>query len=633
MLGERKAECPSCGAPIVWQLASSQAVVCKYCQFAVVRSDRELSAIGRVADLVPSAAPLAVGDEGIAAGRSFRVLGRLQLDHGRGPWDEWYLGFSDGGWGWLARAEGRWYVTFERHAEARWEQVAPGARLTLIGVPWVVTERGRSTLVSAEGELPYPFSLQATSGYADLEGPEGAFATLDFAEAQRFFAGRELSASDVVLKREALGPRPTEKVAVRKLSCPSCGAPIAIFVPAECERVGCAHCGALLAHQQAHAGLELLQQLDPPPVMPQLPLGSTGTLLGEPRTVIGFMQRYVMVDGDRYTFREYLLYGVSGYSWLVEENAHWLYVAPIATSSVVVEPRAAYYRERRYSAFARGEPVVDFVIGEFTWKVMVGDRSTTFDYIDPPRLVSSEQTDTEISWSEGEYVEPATLVEAFGLAGLPTPSGVAPAQPNPHRTGPAARTFALLALLWFLLAFAYERGHEQRYSYDGLQLAGGDLSSSQGNVVLTEPFLVPRGPTTLAVYATGPIKNGAAYIEASLIPEDPPGEPRVLPITVAYYQGYEDGQRWSEGGPTNTEYFGGVPAGRYSMRFVGEWDPYEGGVPAQPDTPPVQLTVTVGKRSHACSLVTLLLLVAPWLLTLWRSAYFESRRKLHESLP
>src|ERR1700712_749875 len=96
----RQAECPNCGAPVVFQLASSQALVCGYCRFAVVRSDRDLSAQGRVSDLVPPAAPIAVGDEGAVGNKTFHVLGRMQLDHGRGPWDEWYVSFTDQTWGW-----------------------------------------------------------------------------------------------------------------------------------------------------------------------------------------------------------------------------------------------------------------------------------------------------------------------------------------------------------------------------------------------------------------------------------------------------------------------------------------------------------------------------------------------------
>jgi ribosomal protein S27AE/DNA-directed RNA polymerase subunit RPC12/RpoP len=628
MLGARTAECPNCGAPIAWQLASSQAAVCKYCQFSVLRSDRELTAIGRVADLVPTAAPLALGDEGSAAGKRFRVLGRIQLDHGRGPWDEWYLGFADGGWGWLARAEGRWYVTYERPGYATWEEAAPGTALTLAGVDWVVTERGGSAVVSAEGELPYPLDPHGSGRYADLEGPQGAFATLDFGPPLRFFAGRELRAEEVVLTRAAVGPRPLEKVAVQKLSCPTCGAPVAIHAPTA-ERVGCGHCGALLDHAQG--SLRLLQQFDPPLVKPLIPLGSRGTLFGAERTVVGFMQRAVTVDGDRYTFREYLLWSEGGYAWLIEENHHWLYVAPVATSAVKVASGSAFYRDHTYRAFARGAPEVELVIGEFYWKVMAGDRCETFDYVAPPRLLSVEKTENELSWSEGEYVQPAALVRAFGLKGLPAPSGVAPAQPNPHRAGVMARAFGLLAFLWLLLAFAYEVGHPQKYTYEGLVLQGppGSGMPSADQVLLSEPFTLSRGPTTIAVEAYAPILSGSVYVEASLIPEDPPGEPRVLPLVIEHYQGDDGGESWSEGSTSATEYFGSVPAGRYSFRFVGSWEP---DLTLQTN-PPVKLTATVGERSPACCFGTLFLLVLPWLLTWLRALAFEARRKENENLP
>jgi ribosomal protein S27AE len=632
MLGVRQAECPNCGAPIEWQLASSQAAVCRYCQFSVLRTDRELSALGRVADLVPTAAPLAVGDEGSAAGRTFRVLGRVQLDHGRGPWDEWYLGFDDGGWGWLARAEGRWYLTYEREpgAQPSWEQASLGARLTLAGLDWVVTERGGSAVVSAEGELPYSVDPRGSGRYADLEAAGGAFATLDFgggSEPLRLFAGRELGHHELTFKRAALGPRPTETVPIAKLSCPNCGAPVQLFVPDASERVGCAHCGSLLDHTAGN--LMLLLQLAPPPIAPLIPLGSRATLLGEERTVIGFMQRFVTVDGDRYSFREYLLYAASGYSWLLEENHHWLHLTPVATSTVLEERGGVLFDRRRYRPFAAGNPEVEFVIGEFYWKVMVGDRCTTLDYIAPPRLLSVERTANEISWSEGEYLEPSTLVDAFGVK-LPRPSGVAPAQPNPHRRRGASWVLALLTLSWCLLAFAYECGHKQTLEYGNLVLPE---ASQQTSLLLTDAFYVPRGPTTIELELESPVSNGSVYVEASLIPEDPPGEARVLPLLLEHYQGYEGGESWSEGGSRENEFFGRVPAGKYSFRFVGSWEPYQNGYAPQLGAPPVKLTARVGSRSPGCAGATLLLLLLPWLLSRLRSLAFEAQRKQNENLP
>ncbi|MDB4989582.1 MAG: hypothetical protein JWN04_4760, partial [Myxococcaceae bacterium] len=501
----RQAECPNCGAPIAWQLASSHSLVCSFCRFAVVRSDRGLGANGRVADLVPTAAPIAVGDEGAVGGKTFQVLGRTQLDHGRGPWDEWYLGFADGTWGWLARAEGRWYLTFARELESApsWDALTPGSETLLSGTAsmrWVVTERGGSALVSAEGELPFAVEPQASGRYVDLEGDDGAFATLDYGVggAVQLFAGRELPARELTLKQTALGPRPVEKVEVERLSCPKCGAPIPIFVPSETERCGCEACGALLDYTEG--ALRLLTQLDPPAVRPLIALGTQGELLGRMRTVTGFMQRMLKVDGDLYTFREYLLHSEQGYSWLVEENHHWLHVAPVATSAVRERASGALYDGRVYRAFAKGHPVVDFVIGEFYWKVEAGDACETFDYVAPPRVLSVERTPSELSWSEGEYVTRAQLQRAFALKQeLPAPIGVGAAEPNPHTKRGAALVFALLALLWFVLAFAYELGTRKEVLLDTTLLLSPHEAGTptHSNTVFSEPFEVRRGPTTL----------------------------------------------------------------------------------------------------------------------------------------
>ena len=92
--------CPGCGAPIEFGVGSSIAKVCEYCRTTVVRSDRGLENLGKVADLAMTPSLIAVGDQGTLGGRPFEVLGRVQLDHGKGPWDEHYFGFDYGqAWG------------------------------------------------------------------------------------------------------------------------------------------------------------------------------------------------------------------------------------------------------------------------------------------------------------------------------------------------------------------------------------------------------------------------------------------------------------------------------------------------------------------------------------------------------
>ena len=631
--GERRAECPSCGAPIAFRLGSSRAAVCSFCRFAVVRSDRELTAIGRVADLVPTAPLLAVGDEGSLAGRAFVVLGRVQLDHGRGPWDEWYLRFADGEWGWLARAEGRWYVTFERPVERApaWDEIAPGTRLKLAAtgaLSWVVTERGGSALLSAEGELPFPFDPHESGRYADLEAEEGAFATIDLGDGTRevkLFVGREVPARELSLSQPVLGPRPVERVSAERLTCPTCGGPVPIFVPSQTERCGCAACGALLDHTRG--ALVLLQQLEPPPIQPLLPLGSEGELLGAKRMVIGFMQRHVTIDGTDYAFREYLLHADEGYTWLVEDSGHWLHVAPVPTSAVTEERRQARYGNRSYRRFAKGEPVVDFVIGEFYWKVAQGDRSETVDYIDPPRLLGVERTEQEITWSEGEYVEPRAIERAFSpKSRLPDPEGVAPAQPNPYRRREPSWVLLILLLLWLVLVLRYEvRSGKELLTVALDTPASFDATTRPSTTTtLTAPFVVSRGPTTLKLELTSTIWDGYVEVDAALVSDS--GALQQMEVVVDRAEDEEGStQLRSEG------HFGRVEDGTHTLRLLTTFAP---AMPAwgQPGSAPVtRVRVLEADRDAGLCFASLLLIALPWIVTCVRGFAFEQRRRENES--
>ena len=88
--------CPNCGAPIAFEVGASLAKVCEDCRHTVLRSDRGLENLGKVADLAHTPSLIAVGDEGTLGGRQFQVLGRVQLDHGAGPWDEYYVALDGG---------------------------------------------------------------------------------------------------------------------------------------------------------------------------------------------------------------------------------------------------------------------------------------------------------------------------------------------------------------------------------------------------------------------------------------------------------------------------------------------------------------------------------------------------------
>src|SRR5262245_37817973 len=184
-----KTACPSCGADIEFRYDDSFVRVCSHCRAAVARTDRGVDSLGTVADLVPMDSPLRLFAEGQLGSQSFILVGMAQLRHGAGGvTQEWYAKFS-GSWGWLAEAQGRYYMTFEVEGAQLppIESLQAGMHVdlpTMLGAtrPFTVAEIGGSTYVAANGELPFRLVPQSSYRFVDLSDGEGNFATIDYGE-------------------------------------------------------------------------------------------------------------------------------------------------------------------------------------------------------------------------------------------------------------------------------------------------------------------------------------------------------------------------------------------------------------------------------------------------------------------
>ncbi len=95
------ANCPNCGAPIVFRWSSAVQTTCEFCHSILVRTDVDLEKVGEVADLPPDASPIQIGTEGIYQNKSFVVIGRIMYAYEQGGWNEWHLIYNDGSSGWL----------------------------------------------------------------------------------------------------------------------------------------------------------------------------------------------------------------------------------------------------------------------------------------------------------------------------------------------------------------------------------------------------------------------------------------------------------------------------------------------------------------------------------------------------
>lgn len=412
--------CPSCGAPIEFRAGSSVAKVCEFCQATVYRTDRGLEDLGKVAAIAAVPSLIAVGDSGTLAGRPFLVLGRVQLDHGTGPWDEYYVVYEGGAdSGFLAYAEGIWYATSETGAKIRVPDFASLHVEQAIALgdagTFRVAEKKAARVVAAEGELAgsgLPGSLRS---YADLHGPDDAFSTIDYGDFTRppeVFLGKRFEEKD--LRITEAGPRTVAKVKTGMIRCPNCGGDMPKLAGERAERVGCRYCGAV----SDIAAQTVIAKQDAARAIPPIPLGSTGTLRGVTWCAIAFVERSAVVEGERFAWEEMLLFSeMAGFRWLVKDEASWLFVDPVNIADLDFEsmPSTVVYRGAAYRLRNQSAARVDYVIGEVYWKCEVGEIVDASDYVRGTTVLSREESPGEVRWSASKPVPWPVLARAFGV--------------------------------------------------------------------------------------------------------------------------------------------------------------------------------------------------------------------------
>jgi hypothetical protein len=478
--------CPNCGAPIEFAVGSSLAKVCEFCRNTVVRSDRGLAGLGKIADLVDTPCLVAVGDEGTLAGRPLRVMGRVQLDHGKGPWDEYYVAFDHGqSWGWLAFAQGQWFATspilglsFPRYDELRPElDVSLGA-----AGAFRVAEVRTGRVVSAEGELPGAFPAGFTRYYADLWGPRQAFATLDYGDQSGpaiAFLGWAFSES--ALSITALGPRSTKKVAATTIKCPSCGGDVPALAPDRSERLGCPYCGAV----SDIAERKVVAQQERARAQPVIPIGSQGTFDGVTYVCIAQVRRGSSFDGELYEWEEFLLWSQGvGFRWLVlDPETGWSFVTPqnLAELDLSRMPERVGVGGRWFTQRNRNTAQVSYVLGEVYWRCEVGELTGITDFVHGDEVLSREASSGEVNWSQSSPRDWPTVAQAFNLP----LAKYAKRRQKQTSLGTVLLVVVILVLLVGVAMALPSSGNASSSTTFGGGLSGGGISTYRGGGVFS----------------------------------------------------------------------------------------------------------------------------------------------------
>lgn len=571
--------CPACGAQVTFSSGSSALAVCAYCTSTLLRKGDVLENLGRMAELIDDHSPLQIGVRGVHRSVAFGLIGRLQYRHAAGTWNEWRALFDDGTERWLSEDNGRFVMmSAPVPVEAPpFDSLQPDQPLRLKGIPFTVANRESATVVAGQGELPFRVGGGYDAPVVDLRDPKGRIATLDYSDFAApgpvqalLYLGEPVALAD--LKLDGLRTELQRVVATEPFACPSCGAPVQATL-ASTKSLTCAACASCLDLTGGTAGrIAFARQASR--VKPRIPIGATGRLDGIDWTLVGFQRRAGRSGEDTFHWDEYLLHApMHGFRFLVDDDGHWS-LAEVLQQAVAAGPAlggrpTALHDGRTFDHFARCQASVDYVEGEFYWRVAQGDTTMNDDYIAPPLGLSKEVSGNEVTWSLARHLDIAELRAAFAQArDLPAPDGpgsLAPLAPGLRRRY-WQMSLVVLGLLFALQIVAVVAGSTRvlvaERPLDFRSPLPGDhlidvVGSRKANVI---------------VQTEGGIRNDWYAVEVELASRDQPGVVHAASREVAYYEGQDSDGHWSEGSTRERLVFK-VPPGKYLVRVSGEHNP------------------------------------------------------------
>ena len=376
----------------------------------------------------------------------------------------------------------------------------------------------------------------------------------------------------------------------------------------------CGNCGAVLDAQDPDA--RLIARYEQKRVTPPIPLGTRGKLGGDTWEVIGYVVRRTVGD-EVFAWSEYLLHSPTlGFRWLVEYHGYWT-LAKAAPGVPTIRGRRATYLGETYAHFSTATAEVAAVVGELPWQARVGERAVVEDWIRPPKILSSERTAEETTWSSGEYVDGAAVWTAFCLPGAPPARlGVGATQPSPYAGRGAVVGQLMLGFIAaaVLIHLVFLIAAQQRLVLDlsGEYRAG----AAESPVVVSDTFDVTGRTSNLRVDVSTTVANNWVYFNLSLV-NDVTGVARSFGREVGFYSGRDSDGYWSEGSNWDRLYLPSVESGTYVLVVEPEG-------PSQHIGWRVQLTRDVPRPLWLW--LALGLLAVPPLLLWFRKLAFEQRR-------
>ena len=385
-------------------------------------------------------------------------------------------------------------------------------------------------------------------------------------------------------------PPPSRQPArTRTVACPNCGGSIEVRANGLSISAACASCGAVV--DISSPDIRLISEAAARTRHPPIAIGTRADLAGSLWEVVGYQSRSDVVEGG--SWDEYLLFSpYQGFRFLVHGDADWTLYALLPQD--VADPAAGAADGRHYQPTGESTARTDYVLGEFYWRVRVGDTVAVAEFADPPYVLSREQSADEVTWSRGVQLPAATVAAAFKLQAAAVPqTTLDKATARRANTRAVVRiSAAALVLLVLLSIIPFGISRDAPVLEQAFQATAAD----RGHPFSTGDFTVPGAGGNLRIEARSPVRNAWVEFGLSLVNLS---SQRTFDsaVTVEEYDGVDSDGSWSEGGQSAGITFGSVPGGSY--RLLIDTDALAYTKPSDTDAATVPFTIAI--RRHVPS--------------------------------
>lgn len=305
--------------------------------------------------------------------------------------------------------------------------------------------------------------------------------------------------------------------------------------------------------------------------VPYLPLQAKAVFEDTSYEIIGHCTKQ---DQDLFRWEEYTLWNdVKGFLYLSAYKGHWLKLNQVKLKNYVATSQKLLASQvveghQTFQLFNDYRSGIIHARGLFAGNVFNEASYEGIEYIAPPSVWTFEKPENEsVSAFRGDHLSAEALTQAIQEPiKLPREIGIGMAQPFRGSIG-VKRMYAnyVLGGLFLLLC----------QFLSNLNATDEEIFSTSGSVfveptpiTVTSPvFELKKNRSNLCIELNADVLNSWFEMEAELTNIDE-GKSYSTEIGVEYYQGYEDGEAWSEGEKESSFTFSALPKGRYQLTLT-----------------------------------------------------------------